>query len=472
VVSQVYYYPIKAFDAYGREVTIQRDVWRNQVLPNQLRQEWNNPEGLANCIIQALRDEFASEVLSAARHLPEINHNQARAAILLGVTLLQIQNFKEADFVLTLAAAKFPRDGNILTNLAKARNGLGQHAMSETILWRAIEADPNLDNGMLWYVAIQKERGGDEAEKNALLRIAALPNSWRASLWLARRALQKDNDLSSAMNYYNQALNGINPLPADILMQISGDLGNSGHLMELLQVCEPKFDVKLHGLMVGNNLIKAYLDTGQPGPARIILNQLYTQQRPDWNEMLLFWDKEIDKLDKDYGPKGHEVPEISMLYLNGPIWAREGTPFSEILPAKDENATKIAFVCGSVAMPPPKLATEITSQPTDAEGRMSRALPLFLAEQVHIHTQACGAVLMPWMKNGGFVVAGQPWDHASPGLAAPGIDFLVAFHLLAESEPWTAQFTLVRTLDSIVLATWQETLDPKDCSSASNVSSP
>src|SRR6185503_5239366 len=77
--------------------------------------------------------------------------------------------------------------------------------------------------------------------------------------------------------------------------QISGDLGNAGHLPEILQLVEPCFDAPVHGVQVGNNLIKAHLDLGQLDAARRILNQLYALNRPDWKENLSYWDTQIAK---------------------------------------------------------------------------------------------------------------------------------------------------------------------------------
>ena len=83
------------------------------------------------------------------------------------------------------------------------------------------------------------------------------------------------------------------PAPADLLMSISGDLGNAGQLAELLALVEPRFEASVHGLMVGNNLITAHLDLGQASQAGVILRRLIAQNRPDWREHLAFWDKEI-----------------------------------------------------------------------------------------------------------------------------------------------------------------------------------
>jgi hypothetical protein len=59
-------------------------------------------------------------------------------------------------------------------------------------------------------------------------------------------------------------------VPTDALMQISGDVGNRGRLALLLDLCVPKFDLMLHGIQVGNNLIKANLDLRRTREARAI----------------------------------------------------------------------------------------------------------------------------------------------------------------------------------------------------------
>jgi hypothetical protein len=76
-------------------------------------------------------------------------------------------------------------------------------------------------------------------------------------------------------------------------MQMTGDLGDCGQLAELLKLAEPEFVPQRHGLLVGNNLIKAHLDLGQIGAASRILEQLYELHRPNWKEQLNLWDSAI-----------------------------------------------------------------------------------------------------------------------------------------------------------------------------------
>ena len=137
-----------------------------------------------------------------------------------------------------------------MTNLAKVYSGQGEQARAERALWRALEVDPNQDNGLLWYATIHRERGGPKAELDAFRRVAALPNSWRPQLWLARHALES-KDVPAALSVYNEVLNRLKPVTADALMQISGDLGNGGLRKELIGICGPLFDAREHGLAGG-----------------------------------------------------------------------------------------------------------------------------------------------------------------------------------------------------------------------------
>ena len=59
-------------------------------------------------------------------------------------------------------------DGTILTNLAKVYSRRHDDSAAETILRRALEIDPNQENGLGWYRAIQRERAGEAAELEVL----------------------------------------------------------------------------------------------------------------------------------------------------------------------------------------------------------------------------------------------------------------------------------------------------------------
>lgn len=458
---------IKAWDSYGRLMEVPREEWR-KILPDNFKKAWDKPDELANLIVTCLRDGFASETLDGARHLQRIDPQPKRGAELLGVTLLQLKQFDEAEKVFKDALQQHGEDGSILTNLAKAYSGRGEQERAERALWRAMEVDPNQNNGLLWYAAIHRERGGKPAELDAFHRVAAQGGSWRPQLWLAREALQA-KETPKALTLYQEALGRVKPVPGDALMQISGDLGNHGLMKEATEICGPLFDAKEHGFQVGNNLIKAYIDLKDTPSARSILEQLYALQRPDWREHLVFWEREIDKQEKGYGPVNDGAKlELQLLTLEGPIWARSNSPFSEMLPAKAEDAVKVVFFCGSVEVPPMAHGDQIVSQPTDALGRFTRGLPMFLAERVHIKTTAATTVLVPWLKSGGFVLAGGPYTFDALASLEQKPDYAVFLHVVAREEPWQAKLSIVRAIDQKTVVDWEQTVDPKDAGAAIN----
>lgn len=126
-------------------------------------------------------------------------------------------------------------------------------------------------------------------------RVAALPGSWRAQLWLARTALESHNN-PRALGFYRESLARVGEkVPADFLQQMSGDLGMQGLFPELVELTEPYFIPEVHGLQVGNNLIKANMELGHLHRARQILNQLKMQPRPDWEPHLNYWQTEIER---------------------------------------------------------------------------------------------------------------------------------------------------------------------------------
>jgi tetratricopeptide (TPR) repeat protein len=449
---------IRVYDAYGRELFISKEEWRKNVLPGTIKPNWNKPDDLYAVVLAALNDGFRSDVIPAAEQLFKIDHDPVRGACVWGIVLMEEGRLDEAEKVFRNFIAKHGENGIILTNLAKVYSKRNQNAESERILWRALEVDPNQDNGLGWYWSIHKEREGEPAGEEALRRVAANPKSWRAQLWLARTALQS-RDPEKALALYHESLSRAgNPVPADLLAQMSGDLGNAGHLPEILTLAKPHFVADVHGLQVGNNLIKAHLDLGQLDAARSVLDQLYALKRLDWKEALSFWDAEIAKARLNIIPADEKAPfNVAMLTIEGPVWLKPSSPAAELFPAKPHDAPRIGFLGCTAELATNSKRTQ--HQMSDAPGRMSRALPLFLAEQVEFGSEAQVRTLVPWIAEevGGFVLSGGAWeDGAAADYARQGeikSDYVVITHLNTTAEPWSVELRLVRTIDSKCLGT-------------------
>jgi tetratricopeptide (TPR) repeat protein len=453
---------VRAFDAYGREIFFTRDQWRESILPANLRAQWNEPDALYGLILQSIEDGFAAEVVEAAERLQRIDPIPARGATIRGIVLMKCGRLDEAERVLKGHTLRHGEEGVILTNLAKVYAERNDEARVESTLWRALEVDPNLDNAVAWYEVRHRERGGEQAGQDALRRIAARPGSWRAQVWLARAALAA-GDARTALGYYRESLSRAGrDVSPEALMQISGDLGLHGMIAELVAVTGPYFVPEKHGLQAGCNLIKAHLELGQIQPARRILEQLHALGQPAWKDALGYWEDEIGRagLAPVVDDPGARF-EITMLALDGPIWMPS--------PPADSGEPIVCFLGSSAEKPGP--AGQAEHQLTDPAGRMSRALPLFLAERVQLACAARARTLVPWLVSGpgAFVLAGESWsdpDAASNARASqPPADYVVVSHVRALAEPWSVELRLVRTSDAACLGTLEAyfpSTDPGD----------
>ena len=455
--------PIKAFDKLGREVSIPRSEWLDSVLLSNIKDAWDEPDELASLLQNGFTDGFFAEVKDAADRLHEIDSIPARGTTLLSIVYLQTDRTEKAEQLLQAYLDEHGPDGSVLTNLAKAQDDLGRKEESLATLRRGLEVDPNQDNGLAWYEAICREKHGDKGSIEALEWIAEKDGSWRAQLWLARHALEA-RERDRAINWYERAMVAApRPIPTDLLMQMSGDLGNHAHIMELLDLCAPHFEVELHGMAIGNNLIKGYLDTGQIDEASAILQQLQLQQRPDWREGLSYWENELANLRHSTtdAPAPDEL-RLSLLNIEGPLWYKGDLPDTVKLPAKSDDAP-ILVILGS-SFQSPAASEEVEVRLSDSAGRMTRAIPLFLGEILHLGSEATARTLIPWILNspGGFALSGQPTSNedaaaqgrqfANPEDGLEPADYAIVCNLLASGENWTLDLRLVRTIDAACLA--------------------
>lgn len=460
---------IRVFDAYGRELFLTKEEWREKVLLGNLEEAKRDPDKLANLIIGALQDGFGQDVLPFAEHLHATDSTPARGATLLGVTYLDVGRPADAERVLRDYMERHGEDPYVLTNLAKAQDARGDHPLAEATLWRALQLDPNQENGLGWYAAIHRDRNGEAGWLDACRRVAGLSSSWRAQLWLARESLQR-GDLTSALSLYEEALShGGQPAPADLLKQLSGDLGNAGHLNEIVSLAAPHFDAARHGLEVGNNLIKANVDLGRLDEAKRIVEQLYAQGRPDWRQTLDFWDSEVAKARVAALPAERDTPlQMELLSIEGPLWLRDGSPCATLVAPKPADAPRVVFFGSTALLPAERRVPGV--QLADGPGRLSRALPLVLAEQVHLSTAGAGAALVPWIGGKGFALFGKPYGDAELLALArkervpPSL--IGGLVLDATGTDWCVSLRLLRVADGSCLGTTDGRVNPADPAAA------
>ncbi|MBS1132062.1 MAG: hypothetical protein H6R16_3064, partial [Proteobacteria bacterium] len=153
---------ITVYDAYGREIKITRNEWRDKVFLPNLQQKWNEAGELYNLIISGLNDGFAADLLPATERLLEIDDIPERSHTIRGIVLMKNGLLDAAEDVLRAGMVKAGETATLLTNLAKVFAERGNQARADETLWQAVQADPNMDNGLLWWAAIQRDRGGED----------------------------------------------------------------------------------------------------------------------------------------------------------------------------------------------------------------------------------------------------------------------------------------------------------------------
>lgn len=458
---------IRVYDPYGRELFITRQQWRDNVLLGTIEKNWDDAEKLAGFIIQSLHDEFFDEMVKPAERLLQLEEDAERSTVLLAIVYLKLGRLNDSERVLQHYMSRNGESGIVLSNLAKVHAERGEDEKTLATLWHALELDPNQDNGLGWYEVIQE--GGEAAGTDALRRIAAIPGSWRAQLWLARAELRAQR-LDRAQALYRECLaRAGKPAPTDVLMDMSGELGKAGHFAQIFELVEPAFEPAVHGLQVGNNLIKAHVDLGQLEEARKILDHLYALKRPDWRDNLSFWDNEIAKVNiakANTRNVNEDKIKVGLIVDTGPVWLNYDSPAGGLFPTKTADSPVVSFL-GSTAEVT-RAPDHVEQQLADPPGRMSRALPLFLVEQIEFRSGARAQTLVPWVTDpaGGFVLGGMAWEDAGAMEMAQGCelngDYLVVTHLDTRTDDWIAYLRLLRTKDGQCLGQLSESFAMTD----------
>jgi len=397
---------ITVFDERGHEMKILRKDWKRSVLLPSIEKAWNDANVLYQHVVQGLEDDFAEDVLGAAERLAELDDGSERARIVLAIARLKVGDLEGAEHELESCIARHGRTGVAVTNLAKVYAARGEDDRSLATLREALGIDPNQDNALLWWAALGRESGGDEAHARALEEIAAVEGAWRPQLWLARECLGA-GDVTAAIGLYDHVLACAKDEPG-VLMTVSGDLGNAGALDELLQIVRPCYDPQQHGPETGMNLAQALKQLGRHSEAMEMVRSVAALGLAPFAARLSELECEIASQVKPVSPA--EAPEIVALPIAGPLWTRGLYEPEWLLPERGEDAPSVTFV----ALANEAAGAQVSQiQTVDAAGRTTRAIPLLLAEEFLMRHAVRTTCLLFVAKGSGPAVFGTATDVSS-----------------------------------------------------------
>ena len=198
---------------------------------------------------------------------------------------------------------------------------------------------------------------------------------------VAARAKLDAKDLAGAVAIYESVLAEAGDR-TDVLVTISGDLGVCGELRTIIELVAPRYDAQKHGPAAGLNLLQAYLALRDAEAAQHVLDVLFTIDRPELHDRLLGFSNAIAELINAEDEAVFVQPEaaqVSMVSISKPIWfygLEEIAP--QLLPTKAGRLRRVAFA--QLAVPGMAEVMQASAQPEDEQGRLARAIPLWLAE--------------------------------------------------------------------------------------------
>ncbi|MGB8298948.1 MAG: hypothetical protein WCG85_26255 [Polyangia bacterium] len=331
---------ITVYDERGRELKIKRADWAASVLAPAIKKAWNDPKLLSDQIVQALRDKMVNQqVLDAAERLVEIDHESQDALVIAAVVRMETDDLVGAEKALQNSIAKHGPSGIVLTNLAKVIERRGDKTQARATLRRALDLDPNQDNGLLWWAALAKEERGEAAYTAALEELAALPNSWRPQLWLAREKL-KQGDRPGALSLYNDVLSSAAEVPG-VLTMVTGDLGNAGALDDLVRLGFPRYKPEIHGPHAGMNIIQALKQLGRADDVLALVRRMQAMGWPPFAASLAMLETEI--VASSLPKRSDSIPEVGNMAFDSPIWTRGLFEPDWLWPPRDGDEPSIAL---------------------------------------------------------------------------------------------------------------------------------
>ena len=399
---------IVAYDAYGREMQIPRSEWRYKIFLPSLDEKRDDAAGLYQAIINGLNDGFAADLIPAAARLVAIDDIPERSHTIQGIVLMQNGDLSAAESTLRAGIAKAGETGTLLTYLAKVFAERGEEERADHTLWQAIQADPNQDNGLLWWVSIQQERGGDDAYLAALNRAAALPGSWRAQLWLARYHLQH-NDADAARALYQHVL-ADGRYDENALMMVTGDLGNSGQIPLMIELVAPVYNEQRHDPMAGINLLRAWQALGNADEGEKLLERLYALGYAPLKQHLDEFTRAFQEMRQQAAsgvPADPAQMQISTLALTQPVWHYGLCNANWLFSQKPQKAPIVGFFAWSKIT---DVEQQGESQREDDIGRLTRAIPIYFAEAVHYRSDYASRFYVQVAEGAGPVLMGGELD--------------------------------------------------------------
>ncbi|MEO6875590.1 MAG: hypothetical protein ABI222_12295 [Opitutaceae bacterium] len=256
-----------------------------------------------------------------------------------------------------------------------------------------------------------------QADGNPAALVAA-SSGVQPQLMAARERLEA-KDLPGALALYEETL-VLAGDRADVLVTISGDLGVNGYVGEIVELVAPRYDAERHGPATGLNVLQAYLALRNAEAAQHVLDILFALQRPELEDRLHGFSNAIAELiQNDLPPldaagagEPAEPLKVNLVSISKPIWFYGLESLTEqILPAKGSKLRRIAFT--QLALTGVTNVEELAAQPENELTRLTRAVPLWLAETFYFSPHYLPIAAVGIMNQRQYALMGVEWTQTN-----------------------------------------------------------
>lgn len=398
---------VEGVDAFGRRVRVSRDEYRQKLLPELLKAHGSDPERLCMVILQALRDGCAADVLAAANRLTAVDRDVDRALSVLAVVQRDAGEPEAAAATLHELLQKRPQSAAARVGLGMLAHHRGDDAEAESMLWEALQFDSNHPDAVHGWLQLRHRAVGDAGYAAEVDRAAALPGAWRAPLWRARLSLQRgDGDAAAAI--YREVLARVPDAGvSDALVMASGDLVQQQRHDLVRELVAPRFVPGRHHPHVGLALLQHHLQQQDHAAGAALLHAMYLHYGHIVGADLQPFTAAFDRLRLSRLPPPPPLSptaRLGLYRLDRPVWYAGLEDPVWLLPTKGADARSV--LCFALAV---EGTAGLPAGREEELGRLTRSVPLWLAEQVWLSTPHRGTAVLPMAENGGWAVLGRPW---------------------------------------------------------------
>lgn len=428
---------VQAFDEIGRPVELPVGRWAAEVYPMLVAQNWSNADQLALLVGRAIELGEAERAVQGADRLVDIDADRERAFLVHAALHRALGDLDTAEETLDTYVEGAGSSARVVAALAGIYAERGELDEARLLLRRSLTLDPNQPDAVATWVdwarrdAVDATSGatagngavGDAdaqraAVRSALEEIATEAHAWRAPMMLG--ALDAaGGDIDAALGRYDAALVVADmddtADTTDLLLQVSGDLGNAGRTADAVDRVAGRYSPERHPVEVGLNLARALLATGRVDDARAVIEPIVRNAAPMVPEDVTAVERAVvEAVQTDRQNALAEAgTSIGFLTVDGPMWQSGlAAPTWVIPPVADADAGDDGDDGDDTGLVVVMALADLTDGDGDARvlGALTRGAPLLWSDVLSQRYGARLRTVVPIVPGLGPVSVPEPWN--------------------------------------------------------------